>query len=247
MGIVKSRGFTIIEVMLFLAVTGILGVAILVGSGVAIGQQRYRDSVNSLQEFIQSQYSSVTNVVNDRDSAWTCDTTSIVSSDTVGTGQPRGTSDCVLLGRFITIDSTGTKLSSANVVGYVDPNAPNASSDILELQTNYKLSISPISQGTDVVSWGAQVVKPKTMIPMPISMLILRSPLSGAVISFTANGVQTDLNNMITAANMSQVTNLCVNANAGTFEGTRLAVQIGAYATNQGAIQVLPGTANICD
>ena len=54
MDIVKSKGFTIIEVMLFLAVTGALAVAILVGSGVAIGQQRYKDSVNSLQSFIQS-------------------------------------------------------------------------------------------------------------------------------------------------------------------------------------------------
>jgi len=247
MGIVKSRGFTIIEVMLFLAVSGALAVAILVGSGVSIGQQRYRDSVNSLEEFIQSQYSNVTNVINDRDQTWTCDSTGKVSSDSVGTGQPRGTSDCVLLGRFITIDPSGTKLSSADVVGYANPNAPDATSDILEFQTNYKLSISPINQETDVVGWGAQVVKPKTTTPMPISMLILRSPLSGAVVSFVVNGVQTDPNSMIAAANMNQVTNLCVNATAGTFEGSRLAVQIGAYATNQGAIQIVPGTANICD
>ena len=44
MGAKTQNGFTIIEVMLFLAITGMLAAAILVGSGVAIGQQRYRDS-----------------------------------------------------------------------------------------------------------------------------------------------------------------------------------------------------------
>jgi len=59
-------GFTVIEVMLFLAVTGLLAVGILVGSGVAIGQQRYRDSVNTLKSYIQQQYSEVTSVINNR-------------------------------------------------------------------------------------------------------------------------------------------------------------------------------------
>jgi type II secretory pathway pseudopilin PulG len=247
MDIVKSKGFTIIEVMLFLAVTGALAVAILVGSGVAIGQQRYRDSVNSLQSFIQSQYTEVKNITNDRSQAWTCDSTGTVTNNITGTGQPRGTSDCVLLGRLITVDSTGRQLSASNVVGYASPNAVDAASDILELQTNYKLSISPIDQDSDSVSWGAQVVKPKTTTPMAVTMLIIHSPLSGAVIAFTATGAQTDPNSMVTAANMSRITNLCINADTGTFVGSRLAVQIGAYATNQGSIQIPPGNENICD
>ena len=52
-----ETGFTLVEAMLFLAITGLLTVGILVGSGVAISQQRYRDSVNSLKSFIQDQYS----------------------------------------------------------------------------------------------------------------------------------------------------------------------------------------------
>ena len=40
MGKQNTTGFTVIEVMLFLAVTGLLAIGILVGSGVAIGQQR---------------------------------------------------------------------------------------------------------------------------------------------------------------------------------------------------------------
>jgi type II secretory pathway pseudopilin PulG len=247
MGSKTNNGFTIIEVMLFLAVTGALAVAILVGAGVSIGQQRYRDSVNSLKSFVQTQYNEVTNVVNDRDKNWTCDANGNVVSNQTGDGEPRGTSDCVILGRFITVDETGTKLSSSNVIGYRHPNATTAGSDIAELRTNYDLTLSPINPETTEISWGAQVVQSKTTTPMPISMLILRSPLSGSVMTFTQDGVQTNVANMIVVANTTGEKNLCVNAEVGSFVGKRLAVQISAYATNQGAVQIPPESASLCD
>lgn len=247
MGIKKSNGFTIIEVMLFLAITGALAVAILVGSGVSIGQQRYRDSVNSLQSFIQDQYSEVANVVNDRDQSWTCDSTAAVTQNSLGNGQPRGTSDCVILGRLITIDSTGTQLTATNVVGYPVPNAPIATSDLQEVQSDYTLGVSPINPETVSVDWGAQVVKPKTTTPMPMSMLIIRSPLSGSIIGFTSQGTQISLSNLVTAANMSQTQDLCVNADPGSFVGKRLEVQIEPYPTSQSAIQIPTESTSICD
>ena len=42
-----SGGFTIIEVMLFLAVSGVLAAGILATVGGTIGAQRYRDAVDS--------------------------------------------------------------------------------------------------------------------------------------------------------------------------------------------------------
>ena len=247
MGIKTQTGFTIIETMLFLAVTGMLATVILVGSGVAIGQQRYRDSVNSLKSYVQQQYSEVTNVVNSRDKSWTCDANgNAIEADALG-GQARGTSDCVLLGRYITVDETGTKLTSSNVIGYKASGATTAVNDILELTTNYKLTASPIDQDTVDVSWGAQIVKSKTTAPMPLSMLIIRSPLSGAVMTFTAEGAQQNPAAIIAAGNMTKKRDLCVNADAGSFVGRRLEVQIDAYATNQGAVQIPPESASVCD
>lgn len=247
MGSKTQNGFTIIETMLFLAVTGMLGTVILVGSGVAIGQQRYRDSVNSLKSYVQQQYSEVTNVINSRDKTWACDTNgNVVAADALD-GEPRGTSNCVLLGRYIQIDATGTKLTSSNVVGYKATGAATATSDLAELTTNYKLTASPIDQDTVDVSWGAQVVKPKTTTPMPLSMLIIRSPLSGTVMTFTAEGTQDPKTLMTTPANMTQKRDLCVNASVGSFVGERLEVQIGAYATNQGAVQIPTESESVCD
>jgi len=247
MGVKTETGFTIIEVMLFLGVTGLLVVGVLVGSGVAIGQQRYRDSVNSLKSYLQQQYSEVANVINGRPGTWACDTAGGVSDSVAGGGQPRGTSDCVVLGRYVTIDDTGTKLTASNVTGYRTPGAANANSDLAELTTNYKLGVSPIDQDISEVNWGAQVVKPKTTSPMPFSILIVRSPLSGSILTFSREGIPANVSNLLTAANMSANRDLCVNADAGTFVGKRMEVQIAAYAANQSGIQIPVESTSVCD
>lgn len=246
MGPRTSTGFTVIEVMLFLGVTGMLTIGLLVGAGISIGQQRYRDSVNSLKSFLQDQYANTTNVVNARDATWACDSLAGVSENAAG-GQARGTSDCVLLGRLVTIDDTGTKLTASNVVGYRTTTAPGAANDLLELQTNYKLGVSPIDQDASQVSWGAQIVKPKTTTPAPLSILIIRSPLSGSTLTFTADGPVANLTDIMTTDNLKTTRDLCVNAEVGTFVGSRLEVQISAFASNQGAVQIPVESASVCN
>lgn len=246
MGIKKDNGFTIIEVMLFLGVTGLLAIGILVGSGLAIGQQRYRDSVNSLKSLIQDQYSQTSNVINSRDGAWTCSPAATVTEEAVG-GQPRGTSDCVLLGKYLTINEAGTGIAISSVTGYRTGTGLPAGSDINELYNNYQIGISPINQETLEVNWGAQVVRSKTTTPMSLSILIVRSPLSGAIMTFSAEGVETNLKELIKEANITQTRNICVNADIGTFVGRRMEVRIIPFASSQGAIQIPPESESVCD
>lgn len=245
MGKHTQTGFTVIEVMLFLAVTGMLAIGILVGSGVTIGQQRYRDSLSSIKSYIQQQYSEVANVANGRNKGWTCDSTGTVSE--VPSGQARGTSDCVLLGRLIRVDTTGTKLTTLNVVAYRITGAPTATSDIAEIATNYRLSSSPIESETEEVAWGAQIVKEKTTTPQAFSILILRSPLSGSILTFTAEGAPSNINSLVTIANTNEARDLCVNADVGTFVGRRMEVRIDANATNQGAVRIPTEGESVCD
>lgn len=248
MGAKTQTGFTIIEVMLFLAITGMLAAAILVGSGIAIGQQRYRDSVGSLQSYIQQQYNKVTNVTNDRDRAWTCDSNGTVTQvENASAGEPRGTTDCVVLGRLVTIDETGTNLKASVVVGYRNPAGVTQTSDIDEIATNYKLGIAAIDQDDQSVSWGAEVVKPLTSTPMPLSILIVRSPLSGAMMTFTKEGVQTNLGSMIDVANVSVQRDLCINADAGSFVGKRMEIRIEPFASSQSSIQIPEESDSVCD
>ncbi|MFV0484723.1 MAG: type II secretion system protein [Candidatus Saccharimonadales bacterium] len=65
----RRRGFTIIEVMLFLAISGFLLVGILAGTGAGIARQRYTDSVQHVAQILREQYSAVINTqIPERDS-----------------------------------------------------------------------------------------------------------------------------------------------------------------------------------
>ena len=58
---IKRTGFTLIEIVLFLAITGLLFVGIVAGTGNSIAQQRFTDSVQSFTELLRSVYSEVSN------------------------------------------------------------------------------------------------------------------------------------------------------------------------------------------
>ena len=57
-----GRGFTIVEVSIFLAVTGLLFIGITIGVQNSIFQQRYNDAVQGFADFLRNAYSNVLNV-----------------------------------------------------------------------------------------------------------------------------------------------------------------------------------------
>lgn len=58
----SRRGFTLIEISIFLAVTGALFAVVTIGVQNSIFQQRYNDAVQNYAEFLRSVYSETTNV-----------------------------------------------------------------------------------------------------------------------------------------------------------------------------------------
>lgn len=234
-----AHGFTIIEVMLFLAVTGLLTIGVLVGSSAAIAQQRYRDSVNSLKGFIQEQYSETTNVVNSDVMNPVC-TKKGGSLVLDGSNlQDRGTSDCLLLGRYLLIEPT--KVTAYNVIG--QPSSSSVGSDDISALKNYVVTAADVAETKDV-DWGATIVKPKTTTGLTTSVLILRSPLSGSVVTFVQDGNQPPAG-MIDSSNMVQK-DLCVEPQGGAVTSQRLAVQIDAQATSQSSVEIPLEGDNVC-
>ena len=57
----REGGFTVIELMLFLGITGALFAALMVGVSSNIIQQQYKDTVSTYANFLQNQYSEVLN------------------------------------------------------------------------------------------------------------------------------------------------------------------------------------------
>lgn len=53
------KGFTIIETMLFLALTGLMLVGAMVGIGTNLSRTRYRDTVEDIATMLRTQYDQV--------------------------------------------------------------------------------------------------------------------------------------------------------------------------------------------
>ena len=251
MGIKYTAGFTIIETMLFLAISGVLVVALLAGTGASINIQRYHDSLATLQTVLQDQYSQVANVRNESpDTVITCDSSTggVASS---GGGSPtnlRGQGDCVVIGRQVVI--VDSNITTNTIVGYSTNSSSNYSTDISELK-DYKLSILPektiqssLEWGTKI-AWGSQIngaynghdfKKPTT--PRSINILILRSPKSGLIYTFTSDSENSSLSSMIVAGNDvpgQSERRVCVDAD-GLFQNG-LAILLAQNASSASAVE----------
>ena len=237
-----GEGFTIIETMLFLAISGTLLAALLFGIGGAIASQRYRDSVNSLQLALQQPYNDVTNVKNFRESA-ACGTSN------------RGQGDCFLLGRYMTIADNGD-IRATNVVGSPTATTKDSLADVALLQS-YNLSVVTENAYENSMEWGTEIawpVKgPAARTPSnnrQFSMLVLRSPTTGLIYTFTTDNATTaptttQLRDMVvqtaSPANpqlhgRSEVL-LCIQPNGWTI-AARTGIYLRANAASASAVEV---------
>lgn len=185
----RLQGFTIIETMLVLAVTGVLIASLLVGVGTTLNAQRYKDAVSSFKSLVQQQYAELNNVANDRNSNWTCgsNATPVQANSGIAPGQ----SNCVLLGRLMTVDATTIK--TASVVGYQTATTMQPT-DVQTLKSDYTLGVSSDSIESSSLEWGAQIAWPKSgagartpTTPRTLSLLFVRSPDSGTIYTFSSD------------------------------------------------------------
>lgn len=233
------KGFTIIETMLFLAISGLLVTLILAGTGSSISRQRYRDSLTSLQATLQEQYSKVANVNNDRNNDWICDSSSgAVTQVATGSGVNRGQSNCVILGKYITPSANGKSLTIKTVVGSVPSTAGLINSDIIALN-KYGMRVSPTMVETYNLPWDVVMQRSGSTTVSSFSMLILNSPLSGDVRTFIDNTtIVGDLliKNLITQANLSNSLTVCLSYN-GMLTSNRSSVVVNAGASSSNDIE----------
>src|SRR3982751_6935386 len=93
---VPERGFTVVEVTLFLAITGLLFLIAITGTSNTIRSVRFSDSGRSVNAFVQQQYDDIINGLNNRTGAEAC-AGGVVSAGS----EPAGTSSCLLLGKLV--------------------------------------------------------------------------------------------------------------------------------------------------
>jgi type II secretory pathway pseudopilin PulG len=242
-----GRGFTIIETMLFLAISGLLIVSMVTITGATINIQRYRDATESFKGVIQDQYGELLSVRNDRDDTWSCTATAQTEEDG---SVIRGQSDCMLLGRYMTVE--GSDISLYSVIGRQTGTA--AGTDVQKLRDNYVLNVSTINVDEVKMEWDTQLAWPRQTndgerqqtTPRAISMLFIRSPDSGQIYTFTSDTVAdtptpASLAAMIvggqTIPGQSSRT-LCIDSN-GLFVNSDQSVYLNAFATGPSSVESL--------
>lgn len=232
MGDNNKHGFTLIEVMLFFGISGLMMFGILAGTSTAINQQRYRDSVTSAAAFLQQQYSDVANVYNDRSANYTCTASSVTETDSPAV--QRGSSEqCVVLGKLIR--ANGDRLESWTVIGA--DTGDEELNDLAAVEATAPFVID-LNQQSYPLEWGARLVRadnPPGNEPANFAVLIVRSPLSGGIrtiVSNDPNATSLSPREIIKSADPNgQAAYFCVDAD-GLFTGPRTRVGIEANAAS---------------
>src|SRR5690606_1543922 len=108
------------------------------------------------------------------------------------------------------------------------------------------------------ISWGARLVNPESNSDVSAGVLVVRSPSSGALLTYTGDvpntlddqnfsQIATSIKSMVDDQNMIQ-RDFCVDS-SGALSSVlrRQAVRINAYAASQSAIEIPLEEANVCD
>lgn len=264
MGKSKQSGFTIIEVMLFLGITGVLITAIMMGASSGINSQRYRDAVEQLRNTIQGQYDKAYSLTNDNMSEAGGSENPCAAYATETSHKYRGTTNCLYVGRIIEVLSDATKKTSSLRMSplIARPSSGNLPSvfggaDTTVVSATGGSNVDPV-RGYDVfrhsqnqqlvetqqVDWDLGLVVPGNSNQMQrLSILILRSPVNGALSTHVLPGELTedraaDLSPVIRAADSQREVKLCVADLMGDIEpAKRMAVIVRAGAAGPGGVE----------
>lgn len=244
MGTRASAGFTIIETMLFLAISGVLVATLIVGTGASINIQRYRDAMTTFKSQLQEQYSYLSSVQNVRQTGWTCDAQ---ANPVAGGEKLAGQSECVVAGRYITInrgDTTTYTILARQV------SRAAAANDVLALRNNYVLNIDRNNAETRKLEWNTQIAWPARgvgsqtpVVPRSLAIMIVRSPESGQVYTFTSDNAPaqagitpTSLRQMVDVTAQGE-RNICVSSD-GFFAPGDMSIYLAPYASTGSAVEI---------
>ena len=192
------RGFTLVEVSLFLAITAAIFVSIAVGAQNSIFQQRYNDAVQNFAEFLRSVYSQVMNVQS----------------------EGYGRSEYAIYGKLVNFeeDENGNnKITTYNVIGDVaedDLDNGNVLDRLKKLNADVVLNkgvgedikYEPVGFVEDYrPRWASQIQTTKGWDEkyevFTGALLIVRHPSSGTVYTYSSNEPIKDVDGYIRGLN----------------------------------------------
>ena len=260
-----KRGFTLVEVSLFLAISGLLLIGIIAGTQNSISAQRFKDSVQNYMEFLRSVYSEVSN------------------PQSPGSGR----SDYAIYGKLVTFGQTTASNGATipnyeqriyvyDVIGQSDSIGTGAvTAALVAANANVVIENKDVSGNITSVSlagnvreyiptWGAAIDTTKNGELYKGSILIVRHPRSGTITTLVypgssgviqVNKLVKDANNsknFATVRNMlkdklkvangfkTDEVNFCVNPNGiGVTADVRRNIRLLANARNASGVELI--------
>ncbi len=192
---ILKKGFTLVEVMIFLAISGALLAGIIISTSSVVDKQRYYGSVQHFVDFFQNIYAEVTNPKNN-------------SIADIGPGR----SNKVIYGKLITFGEANTddSIFVYTVVGQKDT-AKGATIDnamrmlrILDADIFYKKDgdLIPYGMTEQKMVWDIEVSDTEGD-PFVGAVLIIRSPASGVVYTYSIKGKTVEGQQILSAKDTS--------------------------------------------
>lgn len=251
----KRDGFTIIEVIIFLAISGLMLTMAMVGSGNLARQARFSDTVNSFHSTLQREYEEVVSGVNTRSSTQ--------PGCSGGAGTQTGTDDCLLLGKVISFDQNGGNTVTIRTVTDTPTSPAYSTTGTIYTQIiNANPQISTVNARTDELSWGASfqvasrntdrtnasdLYKVGTTRAIVNNIAFLRGPASGQIIPYyfytsnlaNVNGIESSLQAAVVDWNKTSNTeaNICI-LNSQEYSGGSSPVAAIRLGVGKGSVAI---------
>ena len=245
----KNRlGFTIIEVVIFLAITSIIFMAIVISTRNVMSRQRYNDSTQNFAEFLRGVYSKLTSIENHGD----------------------GRSERVIYGKLVTFGETINFAGENNndheifvydIIGDVDgsingeevlQSLARLNSDVVKV-VNEDVDYAGIRESYST-RWMARVEKTDSHDYYKGAIIVVRSAASGAIYTYVMSGETIEVNQavhsdapkkLLTSSTLSgfsnTAANFCIGSDDGNiYNGMRRNIRIVANARNSSGVEVVP-------
>lgn len=251
-------GFTLIEVTLFLAITGLLFLGVTIGVQNSIFQQRYNDSVQSFVDFLRSSYAETMNIqgINSEggNTEYAVYGKLLVFGEECklgGLGYNCDRNDDDLVFSYDVIGNANTEVGTTNILQALQ----NAAADVLIKNEEGKVVPAGVVESF-MPKWGSRIQNTNTNNPPEDykgSILIIRHPGSGTVYTYVSDKV-IEVNERLTSGNSNvpsdlltgsigtfklEEVNFCVNPDGDTMNNNRVNVRINKGARNSSGIETI--------
>ena len=254
----NRRGFTIIEVVIFLAITSIIFMAIILGTRNVMSRQRYNESTQNFTEFLRGVYAKLTSIENHGD----------------------GRSDKAIYGKLITFGESINAAGEENVYNEVFVydiigDVGGAISDDNILDSLKKLNINVVKvNGRDLEyagisesyypRWAVRIERTEDHQLYKGAVIIVRSASTGVINTYVMdelygtievnraikeNSREAIFTNALSHFSNERSADFCLYSDDGDlYNGMRRDIRINANSRNSSGVEAVPmdSTENAC-